>query len=114
MVGLSKAVVAVAIACALAGCGQQMNQRQSNTLLSGWVQVGMTRAEVEGRLGFPQKIEKVGTTAFYYYAPGWHILPTMVSPHSPIAIADGMVVGMGKAYYDEAVANATSVASAPH
>ena len=83
MAGMSKAVVAVAFACALAGCGQQMNQRQSSALLSGWVQAGMTRAEVEHRLGFPQKIEKVGTTAFFFYAPGLHILPAMVSPHSP-------------------------------
>jgi hypothetical protein len=109
---MSKAVVAVAIASVLAGCGQQMNQRQSSALLSGWVQVGMTRAEVEHRLGFPQKIEKVGTTAFYFYAPGLYILPTIVSPHSPIAIADGRVVGVGKAYYDATLANAT-VASAP-
>lgn len=114
MAGMSRAVVAVAFACTLAGCGQQMNQRQSSTLLSGWVQVGMTRAEVEGRLGFPQKIEKVGTTAFYFYAPGLFIPPAMTSPHSPIAIADGKVVGMGKAYYDAALARAATVASAPH
>ena len=113
MAGMSRAVVAVAFACTLAGCGQQMNQRQSSALLSGWVQVGMTRAEVEHRLGFPQKIEKVGTTAFYFYAPGLHILPTMVSPHSPVAIADGKVVGMGKSYYDAALANAATVAAAP-
>ena len=111
---MSKAVVAVAFACALAGCGQQMNQRQANVLLSGWVQVGMTRAEVEGRLGFPQKIERLGTTAFYFYAPALYILPTTVSPHSPIAIADGKVVGMGKAYYDAALANAATIASAPN
>jgi hypothetical protein len=37
----------------------------------------------------------------------------MASPHSPIAIADGKVVGMGKAYYDAALTNATSVAAAP-
>ena len=110
---MSKAVVAVALACALAGCGQQMNQRQSSALLSGWVQVGMTRAEVEHRLGFPQKIEKVGTTAFFFYAPGLYILPAMVSPHSPVAIADGKVAGMGKAYYEDAVAKATKAAAAP-
>jgi hypothetical protein len=90
-----------------------MTQPQSNILMSGWVQVGMTRAEVEGRLGFPQKIEKIGTTAFYFYAPGWHIPPLMAASHSPIAIADGKVVGMGKAYHEDAVAKATQVAAAP-
>ena len=74
--------------------------------MKGTIQVGMTRAEVEQRVGFPQKIERVGSTDFLFYDPGMYApFGWNVAAHTPIAIANGKVVGIGKAYYDSVVAS---------
>ena len=99
------------MACTLAGCSRQMNPAQSKALVDGKVQVGMSRAETESLVGFPQKIEKVGATTFFYYAPSWYIPSFTVGQRTPIAFMNGKVVGIGKAYYDSIVASADTTAA---
>jgi len=81
------------------GCGAQMSMMQSTTLVSGKVKIGMTRGDAVYLLGKPQSTETVGLTEFLHYTPVLYALP-LASQQSPIAIRDGKVVGVGKAYYD--------------
>lgn len=83
------------------GCGAaQMPMQQSATLVSGKVKVGMMRGDVVFILGRPQSTENVGQVEFLFYTPIWYALHLAPS-QSPIAIREGKVVGIGKAYYDE-------------
>jgi len=77
-----------------------MRFSQSSTLAAGKIRLGMSRGDVIGHLGPPQKIETVGTTEFFFYTPVWYILPLFVSSQNPVAIRDGRVVGMGQSDYD--------------
>jgi hypothetical protein len=96
----------------LQGCAGQMHFAQSNALLNGKIKIGMSRGDVIGYLGPPQKSETVGSTEFLFYTPIWYVLPLFVSAQNPIAIRDGKVVGMGKADYDSIMQTARSVQGA--
>jgi hypothetical protein len=87
------------VAALFEGCGAQMSMMQSTTLVSGKVKIGMTRGEAVYLLGKPQSTETVGLKEFLHYTPVLYALP-LASQQSPIAILDGKVVGVGKAYYD--------------
>jgi hypothetical protein len=109
----TRALIALTLACALGGCGgQQMTATRSQTLWNGKIEVGMTRLEVEQQLGFPQKVERVGATEFFHYTPFWIVPSATVASRTPVAIRNGKVVGMGKAYYEETLASAGNTAKA--
>ena len=98
----SLTIVLVVVALAVAqGCAQ-MPMLESAKLVSGKVKVGMLRSEVVYILGKPQSTETVGPVEFLIYTPIWYALH-LASSQSPIAIREGKVVGIGKAYYDETV-----------
>jgi hypothetical protein len=107
---MGRAVVALMLLSALAGCAKQMSPAQSRAWASGTVEVGMARIEVERQLGFPQRVEKVGNISFFYYTPLWYNTTFWGGSQNPIAIADGVVVGMGKAYHASVVAGASAQA----
>jgi hypothetical protein len=96
----------------LQGCAGQMHLAQSNALLNGKIKIGMSRGDVIGYLGPPQKSETVGSTEFLFYTPIWYVLPLFVSSQNPIAIRDGKVVGMGKSDYDNITQTTGSVQAA--
>jgi hypothetical protein len=96
----------------LQGCARQMHFAQSNALLNGKIKIGMSRGDVIGYLGPPQKSETVGSTEFLFYTPIWYVLPLFVSSQNPIAIRDGKVVGMGKSDYDNITQTTGSVQAA--
>ena len=83
------------------GCAQ-MSMLQSAKLVSSKVKVGMTRSEAIAVLGKPQSTETIGPVEFLVYTPIWYA-QHLASSHSPIAILENKVVGIGKAYYDETV-----------
>jgi len=63
---------------------------------------GMTRQEVLGALGPPQRQEIYGTTEFLIYsADGKN--DTALLNFIPVAIVDGRVTGTGRAFYDAIV-----------
>ena len=84
------------------GCAAQMSMHQSAILVSGKAKVGMMRGDVVYILGKPQSTENISHVEFMFYTPIWYALH-LISSQSPIAIRDGKVVGIGKAYYDETV-----------
>jgi hypothetical protein len=96
----------------LQGCAGQMHFAQSNALVNGKIKIGMTRGDVVGYLGPPQKSEMVGSTEFLFYTPIWYVLPLFVSSQNPIAIRDGKVVGMGKSDYESITQTTGSVQGA--
>jgi hypothetical protein len=96
----------------LQGCAGQMHFAQSNALVNGKIKIGMTRGDVVGYLGPPQKNEVVGSTEFLFYTPIWYVLPLFVSSQNPIAIRDGKVVGMGKSNYESITQTTGSVQGA--
>jgi len=67
----------------------------------------MGREDVIGLLGRPQKQEVHGTTEFLFYLTNW-LMTEPASQRSPVAISDGKVVGLGKAYYETFVKAQTS------
>jgi hypothetical protein len=93
----------------LQGCAGQMHFAQSNALVNGKIKIGMTRGDVVGYLGPPQKSEMVGSTEFLFYTPIWYVLPLFVSSQNPIAIRDGKVVGLGKSDYESITQTTGSV-----
>src|SRR5215510_15253602 len=97
---LCLAAILSLFASTLQACAGQMHIAQSNALVNGKIKIGMSRGDVVGYLGPPQKSETVGSTEFLFYAPIWYVLPLFVSSQNPIAIRDGKVVGMGKSDYD--------------
>jgi hypothetical protein len=96
----------------LQGCAGQMHFAQSNALVNGKIKIGMTRGDVVGYLGPPQKSEMVGSTEFLFYTPIWYVLPLFVSSQNPIAIRDGKVVGLGKSDYESITQTTGSVQGA--
>ena len=75
-------------------------------MVDGAIQVGMTRIDVERKLGFPQRIERVGTTVFLFYTPAYYVSALWTNSLNPIAIENDKVVGIGKTYYDSVTAAA--------
>ena len=96
----------------LQGCAGQMHFAQSNALVNSKIKIGMTRGDVVGYLGPPQKSEMVGSTEFLFYTPIWYVLPLFVSSQNPIAIRDGKVVGLGKSDYESITQTTGSVQGA--
>ena len=92
----------VIIVAAAEGCASQMPMLETAKLVSGKTKVGMTRGDVVYILGKPQSTENVGQVEFLFYTPIWYALHLAPS-QSPIAIREGKVIGVGKAYYDETV-----------
>ena len=88
-----------------------MPMLESAKLVGGKVKVGMLRGDVVFVLGKPQSTETVGPIEFLFYTPIWYALH-LASAQSPIAIREGKVSGIGKAYYDETV-QSLNVAQAP-
>ena len=80
-----------------------MEMYQSTLLVSSKLKIGMSRGDAVHYLGKPQSTETVGATEFLFYTPIWYVSPMLVTSQTPIAIRDGKVVGIGKAYYDETV-----------
>jgi hypothetical protein len=107
-----KTVGALALVWALAGCGgPQLSALKSQSLLDGKVQVGMSRLDVEKDLGFPQKIERVGGTTFFFYVPSWYYPAFLFSSQNPVAFVNERVVGFGQAYYETVVAGSDKPAT---
>ena len=73
---------------------------QASALVSDRIQIGMSREVVIDYLGTPQRIEKYGTTEFFFYNPHWTVAIGAIG-RLPIAIADGKVVAFGKSYYED-------------
>ena len=71
----------------------------------------MSRLDVEKSLGFPQKIESVGATTFYFYVPSWYYPSYLFSSHNPVAFVNERVVGFGQAYYEAVVAGSDKLAT---
>ena len=92
--------IVVAVACVLGGCGGSMQVHQSNALVSGRIKIGMKRDDVVWLLGSPQRTETKGPTEFLFYTPVWYVSPLLVKSQNPVAIRDGLVVGLGQSYYD--------------
>jgi len=86
-----------------------MHSAQSSAFISGKIKIGMSRADVVGYLGPPQRRETVGSTEFLFYTPSWYVLPVFVSSQNPIAIRDGKVVGMGQSDYESITQTTGSV-----
>ena len=107
-----KTVVALALVWALAGCGgPQLSSLKTQALLDGKVQTGMSRLDVEKSLGFPQRIESVGATTFYFYVPSWYYPSYLFSSQNPVAFVNERVVGFGQAYYEAVVAGSDKLAT---
>ena len=91
-----------------AGCaGLDVLGPEQSAALVNKVQVGMSEAEVLGQLGRPQKQEVHGTTTFLFYETIWQVAE-QAKQRSPIAIKDGMVVGLGNAYLQSFTSSAVS------
>jgi len=109
---LCLAAILSLFASTLQACAGQMHIAQSNALLNGKIKIGMSRGDVVGYLGPPQKSETVGSTEFLFYTPVWYILPWFVGSQNPIAIQNGKVVGMGKSSYDSLTQTTGSIQGA--
>lgn len=95
-----KMAVGLALVCAVTGCGTQMPTAKTQALLNEKVQIGMNRLDVEKTVGFPQRIERVGTTTFFFYTPSWYIPSYYTNSQNPVALVNDKVVGLGRSYYD--------------
>src|SRR5207253_2843761 len=86
---------------AVSGCQSSppMYTTYRNNLLHGAVKLGMTRTEVESRVGAPARTEKIGTTEFLYYNFPWYLPSMSAGSLQPIAMEGNKVVGVGAAYY---------------
>src|SRR5262245_48828837 len=112
MRSLFLAAFCLLVAGTLQACAGQMRVAETNALANGKIKVGMSRADVVGYLGPPQKTETVGSTEFLFYTPVWYILPWFVGSQNPIAIQNGKVVGMGKSSYDSLTQTTGSIQGA--
>jgi len=88
----------LAIALLAAGCESfdVLSPQRTGALLRT-IQIGMSEAEVTEHLGKPQKQETRGDTKFLHYATPWQVAEK-AKERTPIAIRDGIVVGLGNAY----------------
>jgi hypothetical protein len=85
-------------ACLAAGCESlDVLSPQRSAALLNKIQLGMSKAEVIGQLGLPQKQEAQGTTELLFYRTVWQVAEE-ARLRSPIAIKDGIVVGFGEAH----------------
>lgn len=83
-----------------------MSIQKANALTEKKVHLGMSRLDVENAYGFPQRIERVGETTFYFYNPNWTMLSYYTSgDQNPVALMKDNVVGLGKAYYETVVSD---------
>jgi hypothetical protein len=89
------------VAAGSQGCVEFVDGWQSashtNALMK--VQIGMSRDEVIALMGQPQKREAYGKTEFLIYRTDYRGIGEREN-FTPIAIADGRVVGWGRNYYD--------------
>jgi len=94
------------VSLGLAACqsGQHMYVPQASALINGTIEIGMNRSKVLDLLGPPQRIEKYGTTEFFFYNPPWTMAIGAMG-RLPIAITDGKVVAFGQAYYHKFMMN---------
>ena len=83
------------------GCAAQMPMLETGKLVSGKAKVGMTRGDIVYILGKPRRTENVGQVEFCYTRQC--CTPCIWRRRIPLAIREGTVVGIGKAYYDETV-----------
>jgi len=60
----------------------------------------MSRAAVVDRRGTPYRVETAGNIEFLFYDTSWQ-MSWGTTGTSPIAIADGKVVGMGSSFYSQ-------------
>jgi hypothetical protein len=90
----------IALLSGATGCGRTMSLSQHRAMVGDKIEIGMKRIEVERQLGFPQKIERVGSTTFLFYTTPYYVSTLWSGSQNPIAIENDMVVGIGKAYYD--------------
>jgi hypothetical protein len=72
---------------------------QARLLADGQIKVGVSRADVINQLGAPERQEMRGATEFLFYRLAWQFA-AYADERNPIAIKDGKVIGLGKAYYD--------------
>jgi hypothetical protein len=72
---------------------------QASALISGTIKVGMSRADVIARVGTPHRTEAIGGTEFLFHNTAWYMALT-ASSHSPVAITDDKVAGIGRSYYE--------------
>ena len=95
-------VALIVVALAAAACesvGLDVLSPQQGAILVNKIQIGMNREEVTDQLGKPQKQETHEATEFLFYTTNW-IMADAALQRSPIAIRDGKVVGLGKAYLE--------------
>jgi hypothetical protein len=109
--GAVRKMAVAALVCALTSCSQQMATPKSQALVDGELRVGMSRLDVEKTVGFPQRIERVGGTTFFFYTPRWYVPSYFTNAQNPVALANEKVVGLGKAYYDATVADPGKIAN---
>jgi hypothetical protein len=79
-----------------------LSMEQTNTLLNGPIQIGMSREDIIKQLGQPFREERHGTTEFLFYQTVWQVAEKAAT-RSPIALVNDRVVGLGKAHYDNLV-----------
>jgi outer membrane protein assembly factor BamE (lipoprotein component of BamABCDE complex) len=77
-------------------------QSASNAKAITKLQVGMKRDEVIALMGQPGKREEYGKTEFLFYRTD-HTQISDAVDFTPVAIANGKVVGWGRDIYDTAV-----------
>ena len=75
---------------------------QTNALLNGPIQIGMSREEIVQQLGQPFREERHGTIDFMFYQTAWQVTEK-AEARIPIALVGDRVVGLGKAHYDKVV-----------
>ena len=100
-----KTLAVIASAITLAACSPQMPPHKTQALLKEKVQIGMSWLAVEQTYGFPQKMERVGDTTFFFYSQSWYIPSYFTNNQNPVALVNDKVVGVGTAYYESTVAN---------
>jgi hypothetical protein len=79
-----------------------LSPEQTNALLYGPIQIGMSREDIVRQLGQPFREERHGATEFLFYQTAWQVTEK-AETRSPIALVDDRVVGLGKAHYDKLV-----------
>jgi outer membrane protein assembly factor BamE (lipoprotein component of BamABCDE complex) len=97
-------VALLVFASSSVGCGLLVDawQSTSNSNAITKLQVGMKRDDVIALMGQPEKREAYGKTEFLIYRTN-HTGMSDAEDFTPIAIADGKVVGWGRNFYDTAV-----------
>ena len=79
-----------------------LSMEQTNALLNGPIQIGMSREDIIKQLGQPFREERHGTTEFLFYQTAWQVTEKAAA-RSPIALVDDRVVGLGKPHYETLV-----------